>query len=152
MDVAQGYAQRCSELFAVGGYAAVRRTAQAGLDEAGPQAVLYRWLGQAHAAEDEDDHDAEAERAYRRGLALEPDDLGLLVCYLDLCLRADAFDYPGRSGRATALKARIEELAPTGSPQRERADSALGWAGRATGTTWPSPSAVANCGRQSRRN
>ncbi|MCO4699616.1 hypothetical protein LRR80_05712 [Streptomyces sp. RO-S4] len=96
----------------------------------GPTAVLYRWLGQAHAAEDEDDHDAEAERAYRSGLALAPDDLGLLVCYLELCLRADAFDYPARAGRVATLRARIDELAPAGSPERQRVDDALGWAGR----------------------
>ncbi|WP_252541717.1 hypothetical protein [Streptomyces sp. RO-S4] len=131
MDVAaQQYAQRCSELYAAGGFAAVRRTAQAGLDQVGPTAVLYRWLGQAHAAEDEDDHDAEAERAYRSGLALAPDDLGLLVCYLELCLRADAFDYPARAGRVATLRARIDELAPAGSPERQRVDDALGWAGR----------------------
>ncbi|MGW1725812.1 hypothetical protein ACWCQK_23095 [Streptomyces sp. NPDC002306] len=130
MEVVQQYAQRCAELFAVGGFAAVRRTAQAGLDEAGPSAVLYRWLGQAHAAEDEDDHDAEAERAYREGLAHAPDDLGLQVSYLELCLRADAFEYPGRAARAVTLRARVDELAPVGSPQRERVDTALAWAGR----------------------
>ncbi|WP_406005030.1 hypothetical protein OG440_01755 [Streptomyces sp. NBC_00637] len=126
----QQYAQRCSELFAAGGYAAVRRTAQEGLRETGPDVALYRWLGQAHAAEDDDDHDAEAEDAYRQGLTLDPDDLGLLVCYLELCLRADAFDYPGRAGRAVTLRARVDELAPEGSPHRQRVDAALGWAGR----------------------
>ncbi|MFI9467356.1 hypothetical protein ACIHBQ_07765 [Streptomyces sp. NPDC052492] len=126
MDIAQ----QCSELYAAAGFAAVRRTAQAGLDEVGPTAVLYRWLGQAHAAADEDDHDAEAERAYRSGLALAPDDLGLLVCYLELCLRADAFDYPARAGRVGTLRVRIDELAPAGSPERQRVDDALGWAGR----------------------
>jgi hypothetical protein len=126
----QQYAERCSELFAAGGHAAVRRTALAGLDDVGPSAVLYGCLGQAHAAEDEDDHDAEAESAYRKGLALAPDDLGLLTCYLELCLRADAFEYPGRAKRAVELRARIDELAPPGSPSRARVDSALGWAGR----------------------
>ncbi|MGA5179986.1 hypothetical protein ACPCBF_09405 [Streptomyces pseudogriseolus] len=130
MDVAPQYAQQCSELYAAGGFAAVRRTAQAGLDQVGPTAVLYRWLGRAHAAEDEDDHDAEAERAYRSGLALAPDDLGLLVCYLELCLRADAFDYPVRAGRVATLRARIDELAPAGSPESRRVDDALSWAGR----------------------
>lgn len=126
----QQYVERCSELFGVGGYAAVRTTAEAGLAECGPDPVLYRWLGQAHAAEDEDDHDAEAESAYRKGLALAPDDLGLLVSYLELCLRADAFTYPGRSNRAVKMQARIEELAPPGSPERQRVDEATGWAGR----------------------
>ncbi|MFD9332111.1 hypothetical protein [Streptomyces sp. NPDC060065] len=126
----QQYVERCSELFAVGGYAAVRTTAEAGLAESGPDPVLFRWLGQAHAAEDEDDHDSEAETAYRQGLALAPDDLGLLVSYAELCLRADAFAYPGRSGRAVSLQARIGELAPPGSAERERVDDATGWAGR----------------------
>ncbi|MFD9002366.1 hypothetical protein ACFV0T_15540 [Streptomyces sp. NPDC059582] len=130
VEVVQQYAQKCAELFAVGGFASVRRTAQAGLDEAGPSPVLYQWLGQAHAAEDEDDHDAEAERAYREGLAHAPDDLGLHVSYLELCLRADAFEYPGRAKRAVMLRARIDELAPVGSPHRERVDTALAWAGR----------------------
>ncbi|GED89873.1 hypothetical protein [Streptomyces sp. 6-11-2] len=126
----QLYAQQCSELYTAGGFAAVRRTAQAGLDQVGPTAVLYRWLGLAHAAEDEDDHDAAAERAYQQGLASAPDDLGLLVCYLELCLRADAFDYPARAGRVATLRARIDELAPARSPEREHVDDALSWAGR----------------------
>ncbi|MFD9355757.1 hypothetical protein [Streptomyces sp. NPDC060031] len=114
----------------MGGFAAVRAAAGAGLDELGPDPVLYRWLGRAHAAEDEDDHDAEAEAAYREGLALAPDDLGLLVSYLELCLRSDSFTYPGRSDRAVGLRARIEELAPPGSEERRRVDSVTGWAGR----------------------
>ncbi|MFJ1969554.1 hypothetical protein ACIO93_12875 [Streptomyces sp. NPDC087903] len=108
----------------------MRATAERGLEELGPDPTLLRWLGQAHAAEDEDDHDREAEDAYRKGLALAPDDLGLLVCYLELCLRADAFDYPARARRAVGLRTRIEELAPPGSAERERVDSATGWAGR----------------------
>lgn len=77
----QQYEQRCSELYEVGGYAEVREAARAGLGELGPDPVLLCWLGQAHAAEDDDDHDAEAEAAYREGLALAQDDLGLLVSY-----------------------------------------------------------------------
>ncbi|TGN79477.1 hypothetical protein E5083_07575 [Streptomyces bauhiniae] len=126
----QQYVERCSELFAVGGYEAVRAAAEAGLEECGPDAVLYRWLGQAHAAEDEEDHDREAEAAYRKGLALAADDLGLLVSYLELCLRSDSFDHPGRARRAVALQERIEELAPPGSTERRRVDDATGWAGR----------------------
>ncbi|WP_328907853.1 hypothetical protein OG230_35330 [Streptomyces sp. NBC_00234] len=126
----QQYVERCSELFEVGGYAAVRTTAEAGLAEVGPDPVLFRWLGQAHAAEDEDDHDAGAETAYRKGLALAQDDLGLLVSYLELCLRADSFTYPGRSNRAAGLQARIDELAPAGSEERRRVEDATGWAGR----------------------
>ncbi|MGW1541329.1 hypothetical protein ACWCPM_14020 [Streptomyces sp. NPDC002309] len=126
----QRYVERCSELFAVGGYAAVRAAAEAGLEELGPDPVLFRWLGQAHAAEDEEDHDREAEAAYRKGLALAGDDLGLLVSYLELCLRSDAFEYPGRARRAVALQEKIEELAPPGSAERERVDAVTGWAGR----------------------
>ncbi|MFF7337246.1 hypothetical protein ACFZAT_07865 [Streptomyces sp. NPDC008163] len=126
----QQYVARCSELFAVGGYAAVRKTAEAGLDECGPDPALFRWLGQAHAAEDDDDHDREAETAYRKGLALAEDDLGLMVSYLELCLRSDTFDFPGRARRAAVLRERIEESAPPGSPERERVDDATGWAGR----------------------
>ncbi|MEU0787881.1 hypothetical protein ABZ341_40910 [Streptomyces sp. NPDC006173] len=124
------YADRCEELFAVGGFAQVRKVAEAGLDELGRDPVLCRWLGLAHAAEDEDDHDAEAEKAYEAGLAQSPDDLGLLVSYLELCLRADGWTYPGRSGRAVVLKERIAVLAPAGSPAAARVEDALGWAGR----------------------
>lgn len=126
----QQYIQRCSELYEVGGYAGVRETAEAGLRELGPDPALFRWLGQAHAAEDEDDHDTEAEGAYRQGLALAPDDLGLLVSYLELCLRSDSFTYPGRAARAAAMRTRLEELAPPGSAARERVDEVTGWAGR----------------------
>ncbi|OQR63097.1 hypothetical protein B6E66_15780 [Streptomyces maremycinicus] len=124
------YADRCEELFAVGGFARVRKLAESGLEELGPDPVLYRWLGLAHAAEDEDDHDAEAEKAYEAGLAQWPDDLGLLVSYLELCVRADAWTYPGRSARAGRLKERIAVLAPAGSPEAARVEQALGWAGR----------------------
>ncbi|MFF3617468.1 hypothetical protein [Streptomyces sp. NPDC002580] len=124
------YADRCEELFAVGGFTQVRKLAEAGLEELGHDPVLYRWLGLAHAAEDEDDHDTEAEKAYEAGLAESPEDLGLLVSYLELCLRADAWTYPGRSGRAVMLKERIAVLAPAGSPEAARVEDALGWAGR----------------------
>ncbi|MCX5000484.1 hypothetical protein [Streptomyces longwoodensis] len=126
----QQYAEQCSELFAVGGYAAVRKAARAGIEECGPDPVLLRWLGQAHAAEDEDDHDRAAEAAYRQGLVLAADDLGLLVSYWELCLRSDSFDHPHRAKRAVTLQQRIEELAPPGSPERGRVDAAVGWAGR----------------------
>ncbi|MFF4243652.1 hypothetical protein ACFYY2_04150 [Streptomyces sp. NPDC001822] len=114
----------------MGGYDAVRAAAEAGLKECGPDPVLFRWLGQAHAAADDDDHDGEAEAAYRNGLAVAADDLGLLVSYLELCLRSDSFEHPGRARRAVVLQQRIEELAPPGSPERERVDDATGWAGR----------------------
>ncbi|MEU7697549.1 hypothetical protein ACF064_21625 [Streptomyces sp. NPDC015492] len=124
------YADRCRELFAVGGFAEARKAAEAGLEELGPDPVLYRWLGLAHAAEDEDDHDTEAERAYRSGLARWPDDLGLLVSYLELCLRADGWTYPGRVARVSGLKERIASLAPEGSPEAAQVEAALDWAGR----------------------
>lgn len=124
------YAGNCEELFAVGGFTQVRKLAESGLKELGPDPRLYRWLGLAHAAEDEDDHDAEAEKAYEAGLKLYPDDLGLLVSYLELCLRADGWTFPGRSGRAVVLKERIAVLAPAGSPEAARVEDALGWAGR----------------------
>ncbi|WP_103535792.1 hypothetical protein [Streptomyces sp. SM11] len=124
------YADRCEELFAVGGFTEVRKVAESGLEELGPDPVLYRWLGLAHAAEDEDDHDADAEQAYETGLAQWPDDLGLLVSYLELCLRADTWTYPGRATRVKRLKERIAGLAPAGSPEAARVEAALGWAGR----------------------
>ncbi|MFE4663656.1 hypothetical protein ACFRI7_02365 [Streptomyces sp. NPDC056716] len=124
------YALRCEELFALGGYAQVRAAAGQGLAEAGPDPVLQRWLGLAHAAEEDDDHDAEAEAVYKEGLRRRPDDLGLLVSYLELCLRADAWENPGRKKRAESLKVRIAELAPPGSPEAQQVEAAMGWAGR----------------------
>lgn len=124
------YAAHCEDLFAVGGFTEARKLAQAGLKELGPDPVLYRWLGLAHAAEDDDDHDADAEKAYESGLAQWPDDLGLLVSYLELCLRADTWTYPGRAARVNRLKEQIAGLAPAGSPEAERVEAALGWAGR----------------------
>ncbi|WP_327251251.1 hypothetical protein [Streptomyces sp. NBC_01244] len=111
------HAVRCEELFAVGGFAKVRSVAESGLSELGSDPALYRWLGLAHAAEDEDDHDAEAEAAYTAGLARWPDDLGLLVSYLELCLRADNWTHPRRGGKAGPLRERIAEPAPPGSPE-----------------------------------
>ncbi|MCF3166932.1 hypothetical protein HXS80_29455 [Streptomyces sp. CB04723] len=124
------YADRCEDLFALGGFREARKAAEAGLAELGPDPVLHRWLGLAHAAEDDDDHDADAEAAYEAGLAQWPDDLGLLVSYLELCLRADTWSYPGRAARVERLKERIAVLAPAGSPEAARVDAALGWAGR----------------------
>ncbi|WP_327308310.1 hypothetical protein OG730_36705 [Streptomyces sp. NBC_01298] len=124
------YAVRCEELFALRAFSKVRSLAESGLSELGPDPVLYRWLGLAHAAEDEDDHDAEAEAAYTAGLARWPDDLGLLVSYLELCLRADNWTHPRRGAKADPLKERIAELAPPGSPEAARVEDALGWAGR----------------------
>ncbi|MET9293385.1 hypothetical protein [Streptomyces sp. NPDC003077] len=121
------YVTECERLFAAGAYAAVRDTAQRGLAEAeetgheertgaiAAVAALHCRLGRAHAAEDDEDHDAEAERAYRAGLSLAPDDLDLLAAYAELCIAADSFGHPGRAAHAPKLLARIEELAPTSS-------------------------------------
>ncbi|MET9374368.1 hypothetical protein ACFYV5_07855 [Streptomyces sp. NPDC003035] len=118
--------ERCEQLFLAGGKAAVRRAAQEGLDALGPTADLYCWLAVGHAAEDEDDHDDRAEEAYRAGLRLDPDHLGLLAGYTELCLRADGFEYPGRAARAVALTARIKALAPE-SAEAQRVESAHRW-------------------------
>lgn len=108
--------------------AAAREQAAAALEAYGPDPDLYLLLGQAHVAEDEDDHDDEAERAYRRGLDAFPDHLALLTAYAELCRAADALDRPGRHARADRLMARVAELAP-GSPEALRlSDPAPVWA------------------------
>ncbi|MFI6611314.1 hypothetical protein [Streptomyces sp. NPDC050507] len=98
-----------------------RARATAALERYGPDPLLYTLLGRAHVAENEDDHDDAAERAYRRGLDAFPDDLGLLTAYAELCLESDALDRPGRHARGPVLAARITELAP-GSPQAVHVD------------------------------
>ncbi|MFD0145278.1 MULTISPECIES: hypothetical protein [unclassified Streptomyces] len=123
MTTAEAYFARCEQLYLAGGHAAVRRAAREGLDALGPSADLYCWLGVGHTAEDEDDHDDAAEEAFRAGLKLDPDHLGLLAGYAELCLRADGFEHPGRSARAVALTARIKALAPD-SPEAGRVESA----------------------------
>ncbi|MFJ9340909.1 hypothetical protein ACIRP0_16665 [Streptomyces sp. NPDC101733] len=138
-------ATRCEELFAVEGYAHVRRTAREGLAEDGAGPALHRWLGVAHAAEDDDEHDIEAERAFEAGLAQWPDDLGLLVSYEELCRRADGWAHPTRVRRGTELRARIAELAPPGSAARERVDAVMGldgpgyWVDHPVGPGHPRP-------------
>ncbi|MFE7612832.1 hypothetical protein [Streptomyces celluloflavus] len=129
MTTTEEYGQRCSELFAAGGYAAARRTAQEGIRQDGAAADLYCWLALAHVREDDDDHDDEAERAFRRGLEIAPDHLGLLAGYAELCLRADAFDQPGRAARGKVLLRRIEEVTP-GSSEAERAAAVQRWTQR----------------------
>ncbi|MFF3941782.1 hypothetical protein [Streptomyces phaeofaciens] len=94
-----------------------------------PQADLYCWLALGHAAEDDDDHDDRAEEAFRAGLALDGDHLGLLTGYAELCLRADAFEYPARASRAVVLSRRLKELAPE-SAEAERLSAAERWAKR----------------------
>lgn len=123
------YQDRCEQLFLAGGNAAVRRAAQEGLDELGPQPDLYCWLALGHAVEDDDDHDDRAEEAFRAGLALDADHLGLLAGYAELCLRADGFEYPGRAARASVLSRRLKESAPE-SAEAEQLAAAERWARR----------------------
>ncbi|MFI6464961.1 hypothetical protein [Streptomyces sp. NPDC050538] len=123
------YQDRCEQLFLAGGNAAVRRAAQEGLDELGPQPDLYCWLALGHAVEDDDDHDDRAEEAFRAGLALDADHLGLLAGYAELCLRADGFEYPGRAARASVLARRLKESAPE-SAEAEQFAAAERWARR----------------------
>ncbi|MGW7613192.1 hypothetical protein ACWGKW_39335 [Streptomyces sp. NPDC054766] len=120
---------RCEQLFLAGGNAAVRRAAQEGLDEFGPQADLFCWLALGHAAEDDDDHDDYAERAFRAGLSLDSSHLGLLAGYAELCLRADSFEYPGRAARAVTLSQRLKELAPE-SAEAQQLAAAERWSRR----------------------
>ncbi|MEU3048208.1 hypothetical protein ABZ705_17145 [Streptomyces sp. NPDC006984] len=114
------------ELFAVEGYREIRRMAAERLAVDGSAPGLYLWLGLGHMAEDEDDHDAAAERAFRRGLELAPDDVDLIAAYAELCLRADEWDYPGRAKRGVQLVARLQGLA-TGSPQDQHIQEVLAW-------------------------
>ncbi|WP_225799226.1 hypothetical protein [Streptomyces sp. NK15101] len=129
MTTLDSYGDRCERLFLAGGTAAVRRAAQEGLDELGPHPDLYCWLALGHVAEDEDDHDDAAEKAFRAGLALDADHLGLLAGYAELCLRADGFDHPGRAARAAALSRRVKELDP-GSAESDRVTAVERWARR----------------------
>lgn len=96
-----------------------RERSPAALERYGPDPELYALLGRAHVAEDDDDHDDEAERVYRRGLDAFPDNLVLLAAYAELCRAADGLERPGRAARAARLMARIEELAP-GSPEAQQ--------------------------------
>ena len=49
-----------------------RALAQSVLDVYGPDAALFAVLGQAHAAENEDDHDDRADEVYRRASPSSP--------------------------------------------------------------------------------
>ncbi|MEV5162208.1 MULTISPECIES: hypothetical protein [unclassified Streptomyces] len=129
MTTVEACQSRCEQLLLAGGHAAVRRAAQEGLDELGPQADLYCWLALGHAVEDDDDHDDRAEEAFRAGLALDADHLGLLAGYAELCLRADSFEHPGRAARAVDLSRRLKELAPQ-SAEAEQLAAAERWARR----------------------
>ncbi|WP_370416510.1 hypothetical protein [Streptomyces fradiae] len=129
MSTLDDWQDRCEQLFVAGGHADVRRAAREGIEELGPHPDLYCWLALGHVAEDEDDHDDEAERTFRTGLALDPDHLGLLAGYAELCLRADGFDRPGRAGRAAGLTRRLKELAPD-SAEAGRVEAVERWTRR----------------------
>ncbi|MFI6939213.1 tetratricopeptide repeat protein [Streptomyces sp. NPDC050418] len=113
--------ERAQMLLRAGELGAARREAQAALDAYGPDAGLYLVLGRAHAAEDEDDHDRHAERAYRTGLDAFPDHLDLLAAYAEFGRAGDAMEEPGRVARGKAAADRVRELAP-GSPQARELD------------------------------
>ncbi|MET9674625.1 hypothetical protein ABZY68_16205 [Streptomyces sp. NPDC006482] len=114
---------RVDALVAAGRPAEARATARTALDTAGPDAGLLLALARAHMAEDDDDHDDDAERVFREGLDAFPDDIGLLAGYAELCARTDALDRPGRHSRGPVLLARLRELAPY-SPELLRAETA----------------------------
>ncbi|MFF3755781.1 hypothetical protein [Streptomyces sp. NPDC002185] len=113
---------RATALIAAGRYPEAREAAKAALEAEGPDPALFLALARAHLAEDEDDHDDEAERVFRRALDAFPDDLDLLAGYAELCLRSDPLDRPGRHRRGPVLLERLRELAPD-SPQLRRADA-----------------------------
>ncbi|MGW4745798.1 hypothetical protein ACWEPR_13460 [Streptomyces sp. NPDC004290] len=113
---------RATALIAAGRYPEAREAAKAALEAEGPEPALFLALARAHMAEDEDDHDDEAERVFRRALDAFPDDLDLLAGYAELCLRSDPLDRPGRHRRGPVLLERLRELAPD-SPQLRRADA-----------------------------
>ncbi|MFI7383217.1 tetratricopeptide repeat protein [Streptomyces sp. NPDC049813] len=120
--------ERAQALLLAGEPARARAEAQRALDEHGPHAALYAVLGRAHRAEDEDDHDTAAERAYRAGLAHFPDDLDLLAGYAELGLASDVMEQPGREARGRQAADRLRELAP-GSPQALRVGEVAGSGG-----------------------
>ncbi|MET8398115.1 hypothetical protein [Streptomyces sp900116325] len=127
-----------------------RCTAQDALDADGPDAGLYAVLGRSHAAEEADDEDDLAERAYRRGLAAFPDDLDLLAAYAELCLNSDPFDRPTRYGHGPELAERLRELAP-GSPQALRVEQAASRRGGPVGRTGPRPPSASRAQRHDAR-
>ncbi|MBB4984019.1 tetratricopeptide repeat protein [Streptomyces nymphaeiformis] len=107
-------------LIAAGRLAEAREVAETALETDGPEPTLLLVVARAHMAEDEDDHDDDAERVFRRALDLFPDHVDLLAGYAELCLRSDALDRPGRHARGPVLLERLRELAPD-SPQLLRA-------------------------------
>ncbi|WP_420035104.1 hypothetical protein ACN2WE_24225 [Streptomyces sp. cg28] len=117
--------ERAERLLRAGELKAARAEATAGLDEHGPRPGLYLVLARAHEAEDDDDHDAAAERAYRAGLDAHPDDLDLLAAYAAFGQACDGLEHPGRQSRGRAAAERLAELAPD-SPQARQAAGAPG--------------------------
>ncbi|WP_426368278.1 tetratricopeptide repeat protein [Streptomyces sp. E-08] len=103
---------RATALIAAGRYAEAREAAETALEEDGPEPALFLVLARAHTAEDDDDHDDDAERVFRRALDAFPDHLDLLAGYAELCLRSDPLDRPGRHARGPVLLDRLRELAP----------------------------------------
>ncbi|MFB7611277.1 hypothetical protein [Streptomyces gardneri] len=114
---------RVDVLVAAGRPAEARAIARTALDTDGPDAGLFLALARAHLAEDDDEHDDDAERVFREGLDACPDDISLLAGYAELCARTDAMDRPGRHARGPVLLARLRELAPH-SPELLRAEAA----------------------------
>ncbi|WP_329111808.1 hypothetical protein [Streptomyces sp. NBC_01353] len=114
---------RVDALVAAGRPAAARAAARSALDADGPDADLLLALARAHMAEDDDDHDDAAERVFREGLEVFPDDISLLAGYAELCARTDSVDRPGRHSRGVVLLARLRELAPD-SLELQRAEAA----------------------------
>ncbi|MFI5983593.1 hypothetical protein ACIBEA_22275 [Streptomyces sp. NPDC051555] len=103
---------RAREFIRLGRLEEARGVASAFIEAEGADAGVFLALGEAHAAEDDDEHDDLAERAYQRGLAAFPDDVGLLTAYARLCLTSDVNERPRRFDRGPALAARVRELAP----------------------------------------
>ncbi|MFK3735115.1 hypothetical protein ACI2LJ_33185 [Streptomyces sp. NPDC088090] len=114
---------RAEAFIAAGRPGEARTAARDALDADGPDAGLFLVLARAHMAEDDDDHDDAAERAFRQGLDAFPDDIALLGGYAELCARTDAFERPGRRARGEEVIARLRELAPH-SAELRRADAA----------------------------
>ncbi|MER7092216.1 hypothetical protein ABT368_03405 [Streptomyces althioticus] len=110
-DVPPAYATAQAPLM-TGRLAQARNTATEALKTDGPSAQLFLVLGQAHPAEDDDDHDNRAEAAHQEGLREFPDDLGLLAAYAELCLRSDHLDRPAKFRRVPGLTGPLRELEP----------------------------------------